>query len=201
MKSIEYLYGLVGQSNFTTIGYTHQDEKLKDELISRLPNFRLKELSSSFSFNNIKQEIKQKVRENRLDCLLDNTEEFIDIPKFDYLVVDLEDIPPSGKDDGYVSMHRSIQLKNLLENLRSDSIENDYKVIFTTPTYKTISDDPLSSLKSRISRELHDSTEQLKCGSSGMYMADLVLMIKDGIAKITKNRFGYNDETISLNVL
>jgi len=194
MKSIEYLYGLVGQSNFITIGYTHQDEKLKDELISRLPNFRLKELSLSFSFNNIKQEIKQKVRENRLDCLLDNTEEFIDIPKFDYLVVDLEDIPPSGKDDGYVSIHRSIQLKNLLENLRSDSIENDYKVIFTSSTYKTISDD-------RISRELHDSTEQLKCGSSGMYMADLVLMIKDGIAKITKNRFGYNDETISLNVL
>jgi hypothetical protein len=186
MKSIEYLYGLVGQSNFITIGYTHQDEKLKDELISRLPNFRLKELSSSFSFNNIKQEIKQKVRENRLDCLLDNTEEFIDIPKFDYLVVDLEDIPPSGKDDDDVSMHRAIQLKNLLENLRSDSIENDYKVIFTTPTYKTISDDPM---------------DQLKCGSSGMYMADLVLMIKDGIAKITKNRFGYNDETISLNVL
>ena len=186
MKSIEYLYGLVGQSNFTTIGYTHQDEKLKDELISRLPNFRLKELSSSFSFNNIKQEIKQKVRENRLDCLFDNTKEFIDIPKFDYLVVDLEDIPPSGKDDGYVSMHRSIQLKNLLENLRNDSIENNYKVIFTTTTYTTMTDEP---------------KDQLKGGSSGMYMADLVLMIKDGIAKITKNRFGYNDETISLNVL
>jgi hypothetical protein len=185
MKSIEYLYGLVGQSNFITIGYTHQDEKLKDELISRLPNFRLKELSLSFSFNNIKQEIKQKVRENRLDCLLDNTEEFIDIPKFDYLVVDLEDISPSGKDDGYVSMHRCIQLKNLLENLRADSIKNDYKVIFTTPTYKTMTDDPM---------------DKLKGGSSGM-MADLVLMIKDGFAKIAKNRFGYNNETISLNVL
>jgi hypothetical protein len=186
MKSIEYLYDLVGRSDFTTIGYTFQDEKLKDELISRLPNFRLKELSSSFSFNNIRQEIKQKVRENRLDCLLDNTDEFIDIPNFDYLVVDLEDIPPSGKDDGDVSMHRSIQLRNLLENLRSDSIKNDYKVIFTTVTYKTMTDDPM---------------DQLKGGSYGMYMADLVLMIKDGIAKITKNRFGYNDETISLNVL
>jgi len=194
MKSIDYLYNLVGQSNFTTIGYTFQDEKLKDGFISKLPIFRLKELSSSFSFNNIRQEIKQKVRENRLDCLLDNTEEFIDIPNFDYLVVDLEDIPPSGKDDGYVSMHRSIQLKNLLENLRSDSIKNDYKVIFTASTYKTISDD-------RISRELHDSTEQLKGGSSSMYMADLVLMIKDGFAKIAKSRFGFNDEIISLDEL
>jgi hypothetical protein len=77
-------------------------------------------------------------------------------------------------------------LRNLLENLRSDSIKNDYKVIFTTVTYKTMTDDPM---------------DQLKGGSYGMYMADLVLMIKDGIAKITKNRFGYNDETISLNVL
>jgi hypothetical protein len=186
MKSIEYLYDLVGQSNFTTIGYTFQDEKLKDELIFRLPNFRLKELSSSFSFNNIKQEIKQKVRENRLDCLLDSTEEFIDIPKFDYLIVDLEDIPPSGKDDGDVSMHRSIQLRNLLENLRSDSIENDYKVIFTTPTYKTMTDNPI---------------DKLKGGSSAMYMADLALMIKDGFVKILKNRFGHNDEIISLDEL
>jgi hypothetical protein len=186
MKSIEYLYDLVGKSNFTTIGYNLQDEKLKDELISRLPNFRLKELSLSFSFNNIKQKIKQKVRENRLDCLLDNTEEFIDIPKFDYLVVDLEDIPPNGKDNGDVSMHRAIQLKNLLENLRSDSIENDYKVIFTTPTYKTMTDNP---------------TDYLKGGSSGMYIADLVFMIKDGFAKIAKNRFGFDDEIISLDEL
>ena len=188
MKSIEYLYNLVGQSNFTTIGYNFQDEKLKDELISRLPNFRLKELSSSFSFNNIRQEIKQKVRENRLDCLLDNTEEFIDIPNFDYIVVDLEDIPPrvKDKDDGYTSMHRSNQIRNLLENLKSDSIKNDYKVIFTAPTYKTMSDHP---------------TEQIKGGSSGIYMADLVLMIKDGFAKIAKNRFGSYDEIIYLDEL
>ena len=186
MKSIEYLYGLVGQSNFTTIGYNLQDENLKDEFISRLPNFRLKELISSFSFNNIKQEIKQKVRENRLDCLLDNTDEFIDIPKFDYLVVDLEDIPPNGKDNGDVSMHRSIQLRNLLENLRSDSIKSDYKVIFTAPTYKTMSDHQM---------------DQLKGGSSGMYVADLVFMIKDNIAKITKNRFGHDCEIISLDEL
>ena len=32
MKPIEYLYDLVGQSNFTTIGYTFQDEKLKMNL-------------------------------------------------------------------------------------------------------------------------------------------------------------------------
>ena len=93
MKPIEYLYDLVGQSNFTTIGYTFQDEKLKDEFISKLPIFRLKELGSSFSsFANMTQLIKQKVRENRIDCLLDNSDEYFDIPKFDYIVLDLEDM-------------------------------------------------------------------------------------------------------------
>ena len=82
MKSIDYLYNLVGQSNFTTIGYASQDERLKDGFISKLPIFRLKELDSSFSFTNIRQLIKQKVRENRIDCLLDNSDVYFDIPKF-----------------------------------------------------------------------------------------------------------------------
>ena len=187
MKSIDYLYGLVGKSNFTTIGYTSQDEKLKDGFISKLPIFRLKELGSSFSFTNMSQLIKQKVRENRIDCLLDNSDEYFGISKFDYLVLDLEDMEKvEVKDDGYVSMHRSIQLKNLLENLRNDSIENNYKVIFTTTTYTTMTDEP---------------KDQLKGGSSSMFMADLVVMFNGGVAKITKNRFGFNDEIISLTEL
>ena len=187
MKSIDYLYNLVGQSNFTTIGYTSQDEKLKDGFISKLPIFRLKELDSSFSFTNMRQLIKQKVRENRIDCLLDNSDEYFDIPKFDYLVLDLEDmVKVEVKDDGYVSMHRSIQLKNLLENLRNDSIENNYKVIFTTTTYTTMTDEP---------------KDQLKGGSSSMYMADLVVMFNDGVAKIVKNRFSGDNEIICLDEL
>ena len=188
MKSIDYLYNLVGQSNFTTIGYTSQDEKLKDEFISKLPIFRLIELGSSFSsfsVGNMGQLIKQKVRENRIDCLLDNSDEYFNIPKFDYLVVDIEDMV-EVKDDGYLSMHKSIQMRNLLENLRSDSIENNYKVIFTTTTYTTMTDEP---------------KDQLKGGSSSMFMADLVVMFNSGVAKITKNRFGFNDEIISLTEL
>ena len=188
MKSIDYLYGLVGKSNFTTIGYASQDEKLKDGFISKLPIFRLKELDSSFSsFVNICQLIKQKVRENRIDCLLDNSDDYFDIPKFDYLVLDLKDmVKVEVKDDGYLSMHRSIQLKNLLENLRNDSIENNYKVIFTTTTYKTMTD---------------EAKDQLKGGSYSMYIADLVVMFNGGVAKIEKNRFGFNDEIICLDEL
>lgn len=187
MKSIEYLYNLVEQSNFTTIGYNFQDEKLKDEFISRLPIFRLKELGSSFSFNNIKQLIKQKVREKRLDCLFNDSDEFIDsIPNFEYLVIDIEDIPTKDKDKDNLSLHRSIQLRNIIEMLRSDSIENNYKVIFTSTTYKSMDENPINRISG---------------ASSPIYLSDLVIMFNDEFATIVKNRFGFNDEIVSLNEL
>ena len=75
-------------------------------------------------------------------------------------------------------------MNNLLENLRSDSIENNYKVIFTSPTYKTLSNYP---------------KDQIKGGDSSMFVADLVVMFNGGVVKIVKSRFGIDNETISLN--
>ena len=180
MKPIEYLYDLVGQSNFTTIGYTFQDEKLKDEFISKLPCIRYKEIDSSFSFDGT---IKQKLRDIRLDSLLNDTPD-IGL-KFEYLVLDFEeDLPYLGKGDKN-EISRSIQLSGILEKLRGESIECVIKVIFTTPTYSSL-DTP---------------TQNLKGGSKSMYMADLVFFVNDGIAKLMKNRFGIDNETFSLNGL
>lgn len=183
MKPIEYLYYLVGQSNFTTIGYTFQDEKLKDEFISKLPCIRYKEIDSSFSFDG---SIKQKLRDIRLDSLLNDTPD-IGL-KFEYLVLDFEeDLPYLGKGDKH-EISRSILLGSIIEKLRGESIECGIKVIFTTPTYTSLG---------------VTSTQKLKGGSKSMHMADLVFMINSGIAKIEKNRFshGHFDETISLNGL
>ena len=182
MKPIEYLYDLVGQSNFTTIGYTFQDEKLKDEFISKLPCIRYKEIDSSFSFDGT---IKQKLRDLRLDSLLLN-----DIPdiglKFEYLVLDFEeDLPYLEKGDKH-EISRSILLGSILEKLRGESIECGIKVIFTTPTYSSLDVTP---------------TQNFKGGSKSLHMADLVFMINSGIAKLIKNRFGVNNETFSLNGL
>jgi hypothetical protein len=178
MKPIENLYDLVGQSNFTTIGYTFQDEKLKDEFISKLPFIRYKEIDSSFSFDG---SIKQKLRDIRLDSLLNDTPD-IGL-KFEYLVLDFEeDLEKSEKNE----IARSIQLSGILEKLRGESIKCGIKVIFTTPTYSSLDVTP---------------TQNLKGGSKSMYMADLVFMINSGIAKIAKNRFGIDNETFSLNEL
>jgi hypothetical protein len=178
MKPIENLYDLVDQSRFTTIGYTFQDEKLKDEFISKLPCIRYKEIDSSFSFDG---SIKQKLRDIRLDSLLNDTDIGL---RFEYLVLDFErDLPYLGKGDKN-EISRSIQLSSILEKLRGQSIECGIKVIFTTPTYTSF-----------------DLNQNLKGGSKSMYMADLAFIVNDGIAKLMKNRFGIDNETFSLNGL
>jgi hypothetical protein len=177
MKPIEYLYGLVGQSNFTTIGYTFQDEKLKDEFISKLPFIRYKEMDSSFSFDGT---IKQKLRDIRLDSILNDSSDIGIKPV--YLILDYDDLPSQP------DVSRYVQSGYLLEKLRIQGIESDIKIIFTTPTYDSLELSP---------------TQKIKGGSKSLYMADLVFMINSGIAKIAKNRFshGHFDETISLNGL
>lgn len=184
MKPIEYLYDLVGQSNFTTIGYTFQDEKLKDEFISKLPCIRYKEIDPSFSFVDT---IKQKLRDIRLDSVLDDSSD-IGI-KIEYVVLDSEEDLLNQPDGEKYEVSRSIRLNHILEKLRDEGIKSDVKIIFTTPTYTSL-ELPYSY-----------TTQNLKGGSKSMYMADLVFFVNDGIAKLMKNRFGINNETFSLNEL
>jgi hypothetical protein len=117
MKSIEYLYDLVGKSCFTTIGYSSIYERI-----------------------NVK------------------------FPNID-------------------SMARYLRLKETLENLRSVGIENNIKVIFTSPIYRLSED------------------YTIKGGSSPIYVADLVLVLNGDNCKISKNRFGEINQTISLSRL
>ena len=178
MKPIENLYELVEQSKFTTIGYTFQDEKIKDEFISKLPCIRYKEIDPSFSFDG---SIKQKLRDIRLESILNNTPD-IGL-KFEYLVLDFEeDLEKVGVFLNGIS--RSIKLSSILEKLRGQSIECGIKIIFTTQTYTSF-----------------DLNQNLKGGSKSMYMSDLVFFVNDGIAKLMKNRFGIDNETFSLNRL
>ena len=171
MKSIEDVYDLVNKSSFKTIGYTSKHESLKDEFISKLSNMIIdEEIDSSFSF-------KSFIRDSKLELLLDNKD--LIIPE--YLIVDYENVKFPNID----SMARYLRLKETLENLKYVGIENNIKVIFTSPIYRLSED------------------YTIKGGSSPIYVADLVLMLNGDNCKISKNRFshGHFDETISLNGL
>jgi hypothetical protein len=178
MKSIEYLYSLVDQSNFTTIGYTSNDKNLKDEFISKLSYIDLREIDPSFSFNG---SLKQKIRDIRLDSILNDSEDLSEI-NFKYILIDYNDLPHLQKSDVY----KSIQLNQIVEKLRSECVECGLKVIFTTPTYTSLEVTP---------------SQNLKGGSRSMHIADLAFIIDKGVAKLMKNRFGSDNETISLSGL
>ena len=49
MKPINKIFEYLKESNLTMIGYKYQDERIKDELISKLPHIEIFEFDSSFS--------------------------------------------------------------------------------------------------------------------------------------------------------
>ena len=50
MKQIEYFFELIQKSNISLLGYRFKQERLKDEIISKLPHLVVPEINSSFSF-------------------------------------------------------------------------------------------------------------------------------------------------------
>jgi hypothetical protein len=45
----EYLFELINQSKITLLGYTFKEERIKDEIISKVSHYELPEINSSFS--------------------------------------------------------------------------------------------------------------------------------------------------------
>ena len=62
-KEIEYLFELINNSKISLLGYTFKEERIKDELISKIPHIELQEVSSSFS-------ILSYIRDSKIDTLL-----------------------------------------------------------------------------------------------------------------------------------
>lgn len=49
MKPTEYLFELINNSNISLLGYSYKDERIKDEIISKVSHYELPEIDSSFS--------------------------------------------------------------------------------------------------------------------------------------------------------
>jgi hypothetical protein len=204
MESIEYLYDLVDKSDVSVLGYTYKSERIKDEFISRLPHLKIGEVDSSFSFVSYLREIKL-------------TQILGDSPDFKYVVLDIGDVRYSSKVDG---MGFSVVIRKMIEKIRTDMfkaynkiqeeslgldfddpeshkpevIETPYKLIITTPMYKS---------SSKFQR--HNFTG----GDSTLMISDLAFVIQDSnitdkllgkkpYISIMKNRYGMDGENVSL---
>ena len=175
MKKINELFDLIKQSDVTLIGYTFKDEKIKDELISNFDYVEIKEINSSFSF-------KSFLRREKLNQVLDNQK------KFDYILLDLNNILPTEYNSSRVAFTR-----NVIEEIR-EGIYRDYSSDFPTkPQYKIILTSPLNKSIGT------DEVGSFVGGNQPIYMSDLVVVIKEDIAKVIKNRNAVDGDYILYN--
>ena len=173
MKTSNELFNLVKQSDMTLIGYTFKDERIKDELISNFNYVEIKEIDSSFSF-------KSFLRNEKLNNILDSGK------KFDYILLDLNNILPTAYDPSKV-FNRVGFIRNVLERLREriwTEGKPQYKIIITSPVNKNLENDDIGSFIG---------------GNQPIYMADLVIVLKENLAKVIKNRNGSEGDYILYN--
>ena len=173
MKTSSELFNLVKQSDMTLIGYTFKDERIKDELISNFNYVEIKEIDSSFSF-------KSFLRNEKLNNILDSGK------KFDYILLDLNNILPTAYDPSKV-FNRVGFIRNVLERLREriwTEGKPQYKIIITSPVNKNLENDDIGSFIG---------------GNQPIYMADLVIVLKENLAKVIKNRNGGEGDYILYN--
>jgi hypothetical protein len=173
MNSKEDLCSLIEESPLTLIGYTFKDERIKDELISNFNYVEIKEIDSSFSF-------KSFLRNEKLNNILDSGK------KFDYILLDLNNILPTAYDPSKV-FNRVGFIRNVLERLREriwTEGQPQYKIIITSAVNKTLENDDIGSFIG---------------GNQPIYMADLVIVLKENLAKVIKNRNGSDGDYILYN--
>ena len=185
MKDIDYLFDLLKRSDFSLLGYRFKQERLKDEIISKLPHRVVPEIDSSFSF-------KSFLRDLRLESILETGES---IKNPEYLVLDLNEIRFKSDDLG----SRQNQIGTILYKIREDLYSNYSGVYPQTPPYKLLM---LTSLYSSGMKNVDDvNITNFSGGSQPIYMSDVTIVMQDESMKIIKNRFDHNDIDVSYHKL
>jgi len=182
MKDIGYFFDLLSQSNISLLGYRFKQERLKDEIISKLPHLVVPEIDSSFSF-------KSFLRDLKLKSILE-TGDTVNNPE--YLVLDLNDISIDNfkwKDLG----GRQRQIGNILNKIREDMYSNYSGVYPQTPPYKLLI---LTSLYSSGKNADDSSITNFSGGSQPIFLSDVAIVMQEESMKVIKNRFGENGDDI-----
>jgi|688.fasta_scaffold12615_11 hypothetical protein len=184
MKNIEYFFELIQKSDISLLGYRFKQERLKDEIISKLPHLVVPEIDSSFSF-------KSFLRDLKLQSILE-TGNTVNNPE--YLVLDLNEIIFKSDDLG----GRQNQIGNIINKIREDLYSNYSDVYPQTPPYKLLM---LTSLYSSVKNVDDASITNFKGGSKPIYVSDVAIVMEEESMKVIKNRFDDNNIDISYNKL
>jgi hypothetical protein len=179
MKNIEYFFELIQKSDISLLGYRFKQERLKDEIISKLPHMVVSEIDSSFSF-------KSFLRDLKIQSVLETGD---DVNNPEYLVLDLNDIRFKSEDLG----SRQRQISIIIDKIREDLYSNYSGVYPQTPPYKLLI---LTTLYSSGMNSDDNSITNFKGGSKPIYVSDVAIVIQEESMKVIKNRFGENGDDI-----
>ena len=179
MKPINKIFEYLKESNLTMIGYKYQDERIKDELISKLPHIEIFEFDSSFS---VMSALKRTIRDKKIGSVLDG-EEFSNT---NFLVVDLGNFSIPKSEDAF---GRSRHISEFIGQMRKEVLETKYSLIILSPVNSTMGS------------ALGNDIPSFSGGNRSIYMADMAYVIEGRKIKIIKNRFDGDNITISLDNL
>lgn len=180
MEDISYFFNILEKSDISLLGYTFKNERVKDEIISKIPHVEIQEIDSSFSFKNY-------LRDEKLKYLFEGSDmSDIKVPK--WFVLDINNITSK------LLINKVKLIKEVLNNIRrymySDTygIEDPfYKLLITCTLQKTTSDFGIHSFIG---------------GNTPIYISDFVCAINDNNnLNVLKNRHDDNDKKISLGGL
>ena len=179
MEDISYFFNNLEKSDISLLGYTFKNERVKDEIISKIPHVEIQEIDSSFSFKNY-------LRDEKLKYLFEGSDmSDIKVPK--WFVLDINNITSR-------LLSRAILIENIIGNIRKDMYSGTYgvdgpfyKLLITCPLQRTSSDFDINSFSG---------------GSTPIYISDFVCAINDNNnLNVLKNRHDDPNKNISLGGL
>jgi len=181
MEDISYFFNILEKSDISLLGYTFKNERIKDEIISKIPHVEIKEIDSSFSFRSY-------LRNEKLNHLFEEG----NLPNSNakWFVLDINNITSK------LLIDKVKLIREVIENIRKDMwLDNDPE----TPLYKLLITCPLNTKK--ISSSDFDINSFIG-GNTPIYISDFVCTINDNNSlHVLKNRHDDNDKKISLGGL
>jgi hypothetical protein len=178
MRNIDKFFSLLNSSVISLIGYTFKDERLKDELLSKIPHIKVSNIDSSFNLKSI-------IRDVKLDSIISDGE--LEIPKF--IVIDILDIRKSiynSRSNYNTDFNLNIQqhLFSMIHKIGFDFFETEFKLIFTSPMNKTIEDNNFENMS-------------FLGGNKPIYLSDVVFRLDNNKISVLKNRHDDDIKEIS----
>jgi hypothetical protein len=118
MEAIESFFDLLNKSKVSLLGYSVHQERIRDEIVSKIPHIDIGDIYSSFSYKSL-------IRDIKLDSILNN----INI-KHHWVILDTSRITI---DPGELSRAKSIS--NMVRNFSDSLHKTDIKLLITSHTY------------------------------------------------------------------